>query len=389
MTLVPPGSGTAEVPDRPVRRFTARAALAVGLLAILTGTLVMVTFQLRPAVVAVPERSLRQFTFESGLQKSPTWSPDGRAVAFVSDRAGNSDLWVQALNEPQATQITASPANESEPDWSPNGQSLVFRSESNGGGLFVVSARGGPVRQIANFGYKPRWSPDSKLVLFSSSGHRGGTPRFHVVEASGGEPRALPAAAFEGITPQYVAWRPDGRAVSAWGPDAKDRWALLTSSIDGGIDGGTATRSSLSPDVERRFVNSGVSFERFAWDRSGTHLFFEGSARETRSLWRVTVDPRTLTWIGGPEQLTSGTTADVDLAVSPDATRVVFAASSTRTRLWVFPFDPVAGTVTDVGEPMTSGGAGEQDADTPDDGTQARVPSNAWEPAGSVGAHRR
>ena len=171
----------------------------------------MVTFQLRPAVVAVPERSLRQFTFESGLQKSPTWSPDGRAVAFVSDRAGNSDLWVQALNEPQASQITTSPANESEPDWSPDGQSLVFRSESNGGGLFVVGARGGPVRKIANFGYKPRWSPDSKLVLFSSSGHRGGTPRFHVVEANGGEPRALPAAVFESITPHdAVEWRPDG-----------------------------------------------------------------------------------------------------------------------------------------------------------------------------------
>ena len=219
----------------------------------------MVAFQLRPAVVSVPQRSLRQFTFESGLQKSPTWSPDGRAVAFVSDRAGNSDLWVQALNEPQATQITSSTANESEPDWSPDGQSLVFRSESNGGGLFVVAVRGGPVRQIATFGYKPRWSPDSKLVLFSSSGHRGGTPRFHVVEASGGEPRGLPAAIFEGITPQYVAWRPDGRAVSVWGPDAKDRWTLLTSSIDGGIDGGIdgrpATRSSaLSPPS---FLRSG------------------------------------------------------------------------------------------------------------------------------------
>jgi Tol biopolymer transport system component/DNA-binding winged helix-turn-helix (wHTH) protein len=349
-----------------VRRLRGPVALGVGLLAILTGTLVLATFRLRPATVARPERGLRQFTFQSGLQKSPTWSPDGRALAFISDRAGNSDLWIQPVNEPQATQITTSAANESEPDWSPDGQSLVFRSESNGGGLFVVAAKGGPIRQIANFGYKPRWSPDSKLVLFSSSGHWGGTPRFHIVNANGGEPRALPAEIFAGVSPLHVAWRPDGRAVSVWGRDAKEQWTLLTSSIDGG----PAQKSSLSPDVERRFLNSGVVFERFEWDRSGMHLFFEGSARETRSLWRITVDPRTLAWIGGPERLTSGTTADEDLAVSPDATRVAFAASSRRTRLWAFPFDPIAGTITGAGQPVTSGGAGEQDADTPDDGSK-------------------
>ncbi len=361
-----PGLPAASLTGSPVRHLRAPVAFGVVLLAILTGTLVLATFRLRPAAVAATERSLRQFTFQSGLQKSPTWSPDGRAVAFTSDRAGNSDLWVQPVNEPQATQLTTSTANESEPDWSPDGQSLVFRSESDGGGLFVVAAKGGPVRKISSFGYKPRWSPDSKLVLFSGSGHRYGTPRFHLVDANGGQPRALPVEIFAGVSPLHVAWRPDGRAVSVWGRDARERWTLVTSPIDGG----PSTRSSLSPDVERRFLNLDVGFDRFVWGRSGTHLFFEGSSRETRSLWRVTVDPKTLAWIAGPEQLTSGTTADEDLAVSPDATRVAFAAGSSRTRLWAFPFDPIAGTITGAGQPVTSGGAGEQDADTPDDGSK-------------------
>ena len=157
-------------------------------------------------------------------------------MAFVSDRAGNSDLGPGAQRA-TGTQITTSTANESEPDWSPDGQSLVFRSESNGGGLFVVRARGGPVRKIASFGYKPRWSPDSKLVLFSSSGHRGGTPRFHLVDANGGEPRALPADVF-GASPPCTSR--GGRTAAQFRSgvrDARDRWTLLTSSINGGIAG--------------------------------------------------------------------------------------------------------------------------------------------------------
>jgi Tol biopolymer transport system component/DNA-binding winged helix-turn-helix (wHTH) protein len=352
-------------PRMQVWRFRAPVVFGVALLAILTGTLVLVTFRLRPATVA-PARSLRQFTFQSGLQMNPTWSPDGRTLAFISDRAGNSDLWIQPVNESHATQLTTSTANESEPDWSPDGQSLVFRSESDGGGLFLVAARSGPVRKIAGFGYRPRWSPDSKLVLFSSSGHPGGTPRFHIVSTSGDEPRALPAGIFEDVSPLHVAWRPNGRAVSVWGRNAKEEWTLLTVPIDGG----PSTRSSVSPDVARRFRNAGVVFERFLWGRSGTHLFFEGTVRQTRTLWRIAVDPGTLAWIGGPEQLTSGTTADADLSVSPEGTRIVFTASSSRTRLWEFPFDPIAGTINGSGQPMTSGGAGEQDADTPDDGSK-------------------
>ena len=129
------GAPVASLTGSPVRHLRAPVAFGVVLLAILTGTLVLATFRLRPAAVAATERRLRQFTFQSGLQKSPTWSPDGRAVAFTSDRAGNSDLWVQPVNGPQAMQLTTSTANESEPDWSPDGQSLVFRSESDGGGL--------------------------------------------------------------------------------------------------------------------------------------------------------------------------------------------------------------------------------------------------------------
>ena len=97
---------------------------------------------------------------------------------------------------------------------------------------------------------------------------------FTLSTSTGGSRVSLPAEIFAGVSPLHVAWRPDGRAVSVWGRDARDRWTLVTSPLDGG----PSTRSSLSPDVERRFLNSDVLFDRFVWGRSGTHLFFEGSS---------------------------------------------------------------------------------------------------------------
>jgi Tol biopolymer transport system component len=136
------------------------------------------------------------------------------------------------------------------------------------------------------------------------------------------------------------------------------------------VQGGAPIKSSIAPDVERRLNDAGVSLERFLWSGSGTHLYFEGHAHETQSLWRITINPNTLAWIDGPDRLTTGTTQDSDAALSPDRSRLVFSAKSVRTRLWMFPFDSIAGKITGPGQAVTSGGAGEQDADAPDDGSK-------------------
>jgi Tol biopolymer transport system component/DNA-binding winged helix-turn-helix (wHTH) protein len=334
------------------------------------GAMVVVTvaslIQLRPSPERAPERVLRQFTYHSGLQREPAWSPDGQWVAYTSDRAGNADVWVQALNDPNATRITTSPAEDSQPDWSPNGQWLVFRSERDGGGLYVAPARGGTERRIARFGYRPRWSPDGLLVLFSSSGHEGGTPRIYVVGLDGSAPQPVRPDLLEKLRAPDVNWKPDSRQISILGWDAETGLTFLTASISGG----PPARSLISPDVERHIAEAGLTLDRFLWSRSGRYLYFEGQSHQVRSLWRVSVDPRTLAWIDGPERLTTGTGEDTELAVSPDGARVAFSARSARTRLWSFPFDAATGQLTGAGQPVTSGGAGELDADTPDDGSK-------------------
>jgi hypothetical protein len=103
------------------------------------------------------QRNLTRLTFGSGLQMDVTWSPDGRFIAYASDRAGNFDIWVQSVTGVDPVQITKSPAHDTQPDWSPDGSRLAFRSERDGGGLYVVPALGGVERQLTSIGTHPSW----------------------------------------------------------------------------------------------------------------------------------------------------------------------------------------------------------------------------------------
>ena len=119
---------------------------------------------------AAVQRNLTRLTFAPGLQTDVTFSPDGRFIAYASDQGGNFDIWVQpTAGGGDPVQVTKSPAADTEPDWSPDGGQIVFRSERDGGGLFVVSALGGPERRLAAFGVRPKWSPDGSRILFASA----------------------------------------------------------------------------------------------------------------------------------------------------------------------------------------------------------------------------
>ena len=360
-----PGNSPPATPARSTSSWVAVSATLC--LAAVTTALVFAALRVDAPAASVPSRGLRQLTFLGGLQTDPTWSPDGKQVAYASDHGGRgTDIYVQAIDASAPRQLTFSAGGDSQPDWSPDGESIAFRSEAGGGGIFVVPARGGAVRRIASFGFHPRWSPGGTLIMFSSSGHRGGIPKYYVIATDGREPQPLRPDVFAAIRPEHVAWRPGANVFSVWGRDADDRWTFVTAPVAGG----PVVTSAVDASVETQREAMVLALNRFVWSASGRHLFFEGRAQESIGLWRITVDPKTLAWTGGPDRLTTGTTQDTHSAIAPDGRRIIFSAQSAKTRLWMFPFDAATGKLTGAGEPVTSGAAGEQDADALDDGSK-------------------
>lgn len=83
------------------------------------------------------QRALTRITFDDGLQTGATWSPDGRFIAYSSDRGGKYDIWVQQISGGDPIQITKGPGENWMPDWSPDGKYIAYRSEEGEGGIYI------------------------------------------------------------------------------------------------------------------------------------------------------------------------------------------------------------------------------------------------------------
>ena len=330
-----------------------------------------------------PRRALQRVTYEeAALARDPAWSADGRSVVYVSNRGGSADLWKQHVGNPDPERLTTSEFDETQPAWSPDGAWIVFRSERDRGGLYAMRADGGAPRMVSPFGYEPRWSPDGTHILFKRSAVLPDLPTVYVVALDGRPPRPLRPDVLGRFTTLQTAWHPDGRRVSIWGTigwsaSARSATARPGHSLrEGGtertfltvpLSGGDATAAEISEHVQRGLAD--LSPGRFVWAPSGRFVYFEAASGDARNVWRVTVEPQSGKWIGGPEPLTTGPGDTAKVAISPDGERLLLTTTSTRTRLWAFPFDLRNGSLS--GEPyaVTDGSTGEEDFDVRADGT--------------------
>jgi serine/threonine protein kinase len=285
---------------------------------------------------------ITSLTLDSGVTAWPAISPDGRLVAYASDRggSGNLDIYVQQIPGGKPSQVTNNPADDRSPSFSPDGSRIVFRSERNGGGLYVIDwlpgeIQGGEARRISDRGYIPRFSPDGAYISYvlMPGSLDADQRKMFLISPQPVAPKAFPfQPEFSAVAPEAVGsgaiWSPDGKHVLFCGMRNSDRETLdwWVAPVDGGPAIRTNARRTLSlPMLPTWDVPC-------AW--SGDFIYYaSGGTIEGVNILRVRISPGSFQVAGEAEPITTGTRIQFLPSVARDG-RLVFASANITLGIW-------------------------------------------------------
>ncbi|HXH88320.1 MAG TPA: hypothetical protein VNI55_06920, partial [Gaiellaceae bacterium] len=156
----------------------------------------------------------------------PVWSPDGRKIAFVrhtgrtpseGEDGRATEIYVMNFDGSGVTALTSHLEDDYHPTWSPDGKKIAFASEREGGNgrpdIYVMNADGSDIRRIAPTSRsrdEPAWSPDGTRIAFTA--YRANSDIFVInVDGSGETPLTTTTASRLNSDPQ---WSPDGKKIA-------------------------------------------------------------------------------------------------------------------------------------------------------------------------------
>ncbi len=153
----------------------------------------------------------RQVTASLGFDADPAISPDGRLLAWSSDRSGGAEIYLRRIEADDSERpLTTDGMQNVEPAWSPDGQWIAFHSRKRRG-IWVVSSGGGVPRRLTAFGSRPAWSPDGRVIAFGASGRMmAARTQIWTVEPGGNGLQAVTTAGRPEGVHLAPAWSPDG-----------------------------------------------------------------------------------------------------------------------------------------------------------------------------------
>jgi Tol biopolymer transport system component/serine/threonine protein kinase len=284
-----------------------------------------------------------QLTTSRGLDLFPAFAPDGRSLAFASNRNGHFQLYVRGV-EPAAAEreLTNDDGENLQPAWSPDGTRLAYHSKRRGG-IWTLPAEGGKPARLTRFGSHPTWSPDGRQVAFQSdavevlaanASPASSPSSLWIVASSGGEPRPL----------THPGEPPGGHGTPTWSPDGGHI-------VFGTFGRQTASLWSVRPDGSglERLVDGQQLFDP-VFDQDGRAIFYSAILPSgDHGVFRVGFSPRTGRTEGEPRRVSTVTAGAIrHLARSADG-RMAYCALTMASNLFRLELDDAG---LPVGQPV-------------------------------------
>lgn len=272
-----------------VPRWKWRGPVTFAVLLCAIGTASWVYFTSRAASQLIPPK----ITIVSGLpgyQIQPSLSADGKKLAFVwNGNADNYDIYVKDIGQETPRRLTTDKAEDLNPSWSPDGRFIAFlRATPSKKTILVVPADGGPEREIAEIRPVsvpwveeastmrripgPAWSPDGQwLAVTDRCGERGVSDCIYLLSLDGLQRKRIT----------------DGAAVGDYSPEFSpggERIAFLRIVADMNLS--EIYTKSLNGGPERRLTSDTAVIRSLAWS-SDKRIVFVSNRNASNLLWSM------------------------------------------------------------------------------------------------------
>ncbi len=260
------------------------------------------------ARVVREEKREANLSRHAAADRDPAWSPDGKRIAFVSDRDGNFEIYVMNADGSGQRRLTTNSAADRNPAWSRDGKQLIFQSKRDGNEeIYLMNADGSrQTRLTSNAGDDifPDLSPDGTKITFTSN--RNGNLDIFVMNADGSQQTPLTNHAHRDV---WSRWSPDGRRLTFFSrrDSNDDDDEIYVMNADGN-------------DIKRLTENRGHDFCP-DWSADGKQIAFV-SIRENGQeyVYRMNTDGSAL------ERVTNTPDKVSTPSWSPDGSRIAFSS---------------------------------------------------------------
>jgi len=228
----------------------------------LVGTNGRIVFARDGDIYAMPPDSQFAPTLIANNGSQPVWSPDGTEIAFT--RGG--DIWVMNAGGSNQRQLTNTAALDRSPTYSPDGRIAFVREDATDGEIWVMNGDGSGQTQLtdnAALDEHPAWSPDGQLIAFDSTRSAGGQWRIYTMAPDGSNQTQVPNSV-------------DGDLAPAWSPTG-DRLAFYNACGCNGIELDLFVIGADGSNRTQVTSTTGVGEFNPTWSGDGTALtFFSG-----------------------------------------------------------------------------------------------------------------